>query len=100
MGYLSWTTFYLACLDDKDQVRRFDVKPIFRSLRDLAKYLSEIGSSIVKQTWSPQEILNELTQKNQSPTFTKRNPTASDNPRHGSEGPGIHPLFRTRLSVS
>jgi DNA ligase 4 len=30
MGNLSWTTFYLACLVNKDQVRRFDVKPRFR----------------------------------------------------------------------
>lgn len=30
MGYLSWTTSYLACLENKDHVRRFDVKPRFR----------------------------------------------------------------------
>src|SRR2546423_5571015 len=30
MGNLSWTTFYLACLENKDEVRRFDAKPRFR----------------------------------------------------------------------
>jgi DNA ligase 4 len=30
MGKLSWTSFYAACLENKDQVRRFDTKPIFR----------------------------------------------------------------------
>jgi hypothetical protein len=30
MGKLSWTSFYAACLENKDQVRRFDTRPIFR----------------------------------------------------------------------
>jgi DNA ligase 4 len=30
MGKLSWTSFYLVCLENKDQVRRHDVKSKFR----------------------------------------------------------------------
>lgn len=32
MGSLSWTTFYIACLENKEEVRRFDATPIFRVL--------------------------------------------------------------------
>jgi DNA ligase-4 len=32
MGPLSWTTFYTACLENKEEVRRFDAKPVFRIL--------------------------------------------------------------------
>jgi len=30
IGKLAWTTFYLGCLENKDDVQRFDVKPCFR----------------------------------------------------------------------
>jgi DNA ligase 4 len=30
MGKLWWTTFYIGCLENKDEVYRFDVKPKFR----------------------------------------------------------------------
>jgi DNA ligase-4 len=30
IGKLWWTSFYLGCLDNKEDVRRFNAKPIFR----------------------------------------------------------------------
>src|SRR5947199_4843061 len=30
LGKLAWTSFYLGCLENKDDVRRFDAKPKFR----------------------------------------------------------------------
>ncbi|KIW13493.1 hypothetical protein PV08_08681 [Exophiala spinifera] len=36
LGPLSWTTFYIACLENKEEVRRFDAKPIFRILQTVS----------------------------------------------------------------
>ncbi|KAK6373377.1 hypothetical protein LTS17_008397 [Exophiala oligosperma] len=38
LGSLSWTTFYIACLENKEEVRRFDVKPIFRILQTVSSH--------------------------------------------------------------
>lgn len=32
IGPLSWTTFYIACIENKEQVHRFKAKPVFRIL--------------------------------------------------------------------
>jgi DNA ligase 4 len=54
-GKVSWTSFYAACLENKDQVRRFDAKPIFRVVvridrygvsKDLVHYLNQHGNFI------------------------------------------------------
>jgi hypothetical protein len=37
-GKLSWTTFYLGSLENKDDVRRFDVKPEFRIMDTINRY--------------------------------------------------------------
>ena len=38
IGKLSWTTFYLGSLENKDDVRRFDVKPKFRIVDTINRY--------------------------------------------------------------
>lgn len=38
MGKLSWTSFYAACLENKDQVRRFNIKPIFRVVARIDRF--------------------------------------------------------------
>ncbi|KAJ4508685.1 hypothetical protein HRR83_005777 [Exophiala dermatitidis] len=37
IGQLSWTSFHLACLENRDEVRRFNAKPAFRLL-DVLSY--------------------------------------------------------------
>ncbi|KAL6251826.1 hypothetical protein RBB50_002036 [Rhinocladiella similis] len=36
LGPFSWTTFYIACLENKEEVRRFNAKPIFRILQTVS----------------------------------------------------------------
>jgi DNA ligase 4 len=38
MGKLSWTSFYLACLENREQVRRHDAKPKFRVIARVDRY--------------------------------------------------------------
>ena len=42
MGNLSWNTFYLAFVDDKDQVLRMNAKPIFRVVGTVARHCLSI----------------------------------------------------------
>jgi DNA ligase 4 len=46
MGKLSWTSFYAACLENKDQVRRFDTKPIFRIVARIDRH--GVSKSIIR----------------------------------------------------
>jgi ATP-dependent DNA ligase len=46
MGKLSWTSFYAACLENKDQVRRFDTKPIFRIVARIDQH--GVSKSIIR----------------------------------------------------
>jgi DNA ligase-4 len=38
MGKLRWTSFYIGCLENKNQVCRFDVKPIFRIIDKIDRH--------------------------------------------------------------
>lgn len=38
MGPLEWTSFYVACLENKEEVRRFDAKPTFRILSTVSNH--------------------------------------------------------------
>lgn len=38
IGELSWTSFYLACIENREEVRRFDAKPTFRLLDVLSSH--------------------------------------------------------------
>jgi ATP dependent DNA ligase domain len=46
MGKLWWTSFYAACLENKDQVRRFDKRPIFRILARIDQH--SVCKSIIR----------------------------------------------------
>lgn len=53
MGKLSWTTFHLGCLENRDEVHRFAVRPRFQIVGEV---------STAKKTLSPEgtRLLNEL----------------------------------------
>jgi DNA ligase 4 len=38
IGKLSWTSFYLGCLENKEEVCRFDAKPKFRVVHTIGRH--------------------------------------------------------------
>jgi DNA ligase-4 len=38
MGKLRWTSFYIGCLENKEQVCRLDVKPTFRIIENVDRH--------------------------------------------------------------
>jgi DNA ligase-4 len=38
LGNLSWTSFYVACLENKAEVQRFDVKPVYRIVNVVGRH--------------------------------------------------------------
>lgn len=50
IGRLWWTSFYIGCLENKDEVRRSNVKPHFRILDVISRYnISKINISYLNE---------------------------------------------------